>query len=65
VKYTVKLYGRASVTAYAEVEASNPAEAVRIVHEEPELIGDVEWKYEGLEEIFESLSEAWPTRPAA
>jgi len=68
MQYTVKLYGKANVSAYAQVEASNGAEAVRLVLAQrsawitgdPEILGDVEWKYDGLDEIFENASEAWP-----
>ena len=62
MQYTVKLYGKANVSAYARVEASNGAEAVRLVIEDPEVLGDVEWKYDGLDEVFENASEAWPNR---
>ena len=62
MQYTVKLYGKANVRAYVQVEASNGAEAVRLVIEDPEVLGDVEWKYDGLDEVFENASEAWPNR---
>jgi hypothetical protein len=63
MKYTVKLYGKANVTAYTEVEASNAAEAIRVVHENKDgvMLDAVVWQYDDLDAIFEDISEAWPT----
>ena len=48
-KYTVKVMGLAQVVAYVDVEADDEKEAEGMAMD-PEVLMEVEWEYDGIQE---------------